>query len=127
MESLSDQLSPVFAAHDDPARSAAYRDRAERARHLLAHGYTVTDLNELARSFPAGPEWLDPKRIDYGNPLAMWQAEVARLDRQAQEAALDLRSIATRPRAGPVESLVIALAEFPRGCSSNLPTLAVSG
>ena len=35
----------------------------------------------------------------------MWQAEVARLDRQAQDTALDLRSIATRARAGPAESL----------------------
>jgi hypothetical protein len=79
LELLCDRIADLLAEHGDTYNAELIRARADRARELQARSYTQAKLNELAGAFPTGPDWLNPKALDYGEHRKPWQNEVARL------------------------------------------------
>jgi hypothetical protein len=79
LELLCDRIADLLAEHGDTYNADLIGARADGARELQATGYSQSELNELAGGFPSGPDWLNPKALDYGAPRKPWQDEVARL------------------------------------------------
>jgi hypothetical protein len=92
---LCGEVADLLAAHGETWHADDLRGRGAEAHRLLDQGFTKDDLNGLAGQFPAGPDWLNPKFVDYNGPREGWQEAVAALMSEARQVALDLRAVAT--------------------------------
>jgi len=87
--------SQLLREHGEVWHADAIENRATEALRLLDDGYTRGELNAVASQFPSGPDWLDPRQVDYNGPREPWQETVAESLILAQKTAQDLRAVAT--------------------------------
>ncbi|WP_156224779.1 hypothetical protein [Pseudactinotalea suaedae] len=89
-----ERMGRILAAHGDVHFAAMFRCRAQFAEELIRSGYVKSDLDALGGSLPSGPEWLNPKAVDFGGRREPWHAEVAELHARALGVAARLRAVA---------------------------------
>ena len=92
---LSSAMSEALSLHGESWPASMFADRAELANRLLRAGWDREALTNLSAQFPACPDWLNPKAVDFGAPREPWQDEVAALHSRASRVALELRAVAT--------------------------------
>ena len=92
---LCSALAAALTSHGDSWQASMFAGRAELANRLLRAGWDREALTTLSAQFPAGPDWLNPKAVDFGAPREPWQDEVAALHAQASRVALEVRAVAT--------------------------------
>src|SRR5690242_452284 len=76
---LCSTISEALRSHGEAWPASLFAERAERANRLLAEGWDRTSLTDVSAQFPAGPDWLNPKAVDFGAPRKSWQDDVAAL------------------------------------------------
>jgi hypothetical protein len=82
----------TFAEHGSQDLGRGYASLAEAGSGLIAHGFTDSELNALARSIPERLPWMHPKYLDYNALRQAWQEAAVRYVDQAETAALELRA-----------------------------------
>lgn len=92
---LCSSIAEALRTNGDTRSASAFEERTQLAQRCLASGWDQRSLNDIGARFPSGPDWLNPKAVDFGSPREPWQEEVAVLHARASRLALAVRAVAT--------------------------------
>lgn len=92
---LCSSIAQALREHGETWSASAFEERAQLAQHCRTSGWDQQSLNQVGARFPTGPDWLNPKAVDFGRPREPWQEEVADLHARASRLALAVRATAT--------------------------------